>query len=41
MSWKVTVSKTTSDEPTTSETRTRRSSGMGTTATLGSIVVNA
>ncbi len=40
MSWKAIVSHTISDAPTTSATRTRRSSCTGTTATFGSIVVN-
>ena len=39
MSWNSMVSKTTSDEPTTSATGSRRSSRTGTTATLASIVV--
>ena len=41
MSWNSIVSWTTSLEPTVSATRSRRSSGTGTIATLGSIVVNA
>ena len=40
MSWKSIVSGTTDEERTVSATRTRRSSCTGTTATLGSIVVN-
>jgi hypothetical protein len=40
MSWKAIVSCTTSDDPTTSATRSSRSSGTGTIATLGSTVVN-
>ena len=41
MSWNWIVSLTTSLEPTVSATRSSRSSGTGTTATLGSIVVKA
>ena len=40
MSWNSIVSCTTGEAPTTSATRSRRSSGTGTTATFGSTVVN-
>ena len=40
MSWKSIASWTTSEEPSVSATRSRRSSGTGTTATFGSTVVN-
>ena len=40
MSWKSMDSPTTSEQPTTSATRSSRSSGTSTTATFGSIVVN-
>jgi hypothetical protein len=40
MSWKATVSWTTSEDLTVAATRSSRSSATGTIATLGSIVVN-
>ena len=40
MSWKSMVSYTTFEAPIVSATRSRRSSTTGTTATLGSMVVN-